>query len=105
VKAPAFHILLALADGPRHGYAIRVAVEELTNGGVKLWPATLYGTVRQLRESGLIEELGEQTSEDDDARRIYYKLTDTGRRTLVAETERMRALVDHAMRTRAVADA
>ena len=105
IKAPAFHILLALANGPRHGYAIRGSVEELTQGGVKLWPATLYGTVRQLQETGLIEELGEQPGADDDARRIYYRLTDLGRRTLIAETERMRALVDYARATRAVADA
>jgi DNA-binding PadR family transcriptional regulator len=104
IKAPAFHILLALADGPRHGYAIRAAVDELTQGGVKLWPATLYGTVRQLNDTGLIEPLTEQP-EGDDARRIYYQLTELGRSTLVAETERMRALVDYARGTRAIADA
>jgi DNA-binding PadR family transcriptional regulator len=104
IKAPAFHILLALADGPRHGYAIRSWVEELTQGGVKLWPATLYGTVRQLNETGLIEPVAEPSA-DDDARRIYYGLTDLGRRALIAETERMRALVDYARSTRAMADA
>jgi DNA-binding PadR family transcriptional regulator len=102
LKPAAFHILLALADGPRHGYAIRASVEELTAGGIRLWPATLYGSVRQLAEAGLIEavESGDEASED--ARRRYYQLTLLGRRVLVAETERLRALVEFARRTRAL---
>src|SRR5687768_9536264 len=92
LKPAAFHILLALADGPSHGYAIRAAVEELTEGGVKLWPVTLYGTVRQLADDGLITALPDGAG-DEDARRIYYRLTDLGRRVLVAETERLAALV------------
>ena len=104
LKPAAFHILLALADGPSHGYAIRSAVEELTAGGVKLWPVTLYGTVRQLSEDGLISAVSEGAV-DDDARRIYYRLTDLGRRVLVAETDRLENLVAYARGTRAVADA
>ena len=104
LKPAAFHILLSLGDGPRHGYAIRAAVEELTRGGIRLWPATLYGSVRQLAELRLIEPL--DTSEPtDDARRRYYQLTPLGRRVLVAETERLRAIVDYARNTRAVAEA
>src|SRR5688572_8904023 len=101
LKPAAFHILLALANEPRHGYAIRAAVEELTQGGIKLWPATLYGSVRQLTEAGLIRPL--EADADDDARRRYYELTTLGRRVLEAETERMRAIVEYAKRTRALA--
>jgi DNA-binding PadR family transcriptional regulator len=104
LKAAEFHILLALGNGPRHGYAIRLAVEELTAGAVKLWPATLYGTVRQLMEAGLIEP-AEEEGPGEDARRIYYRLTPTGRDTLIAETNRLRSLVDYARATRALGDA
>src|SRR5262245_9481695 len=102
LKPAAFHILLALADGPRHGYAIRSSVEELTQGGIKLWPATLYGSVRQLTNSGLIQPLDGDTGPDDDARRRYYELTALGRRVLAAETSRLRAIIDYASQTRAV---
>jgi DNA-binding PadR family transcriptional regulator len=104
LKPAAFHILLALANGPRHGYAIRSAVEELTQNGIRLWPATLYGSVRQLTESGLIEPLEGGSDPDDDARRRYYDLTSLGRRVLSAETERLRAIVEYARGTRAVAE-
>ena len=105
LKPAAFHILLALADGPRHGYAIRASVEELTQGGIRLWPATLYGSVRQLTRAGLIEPLAGEGAEDDDARRRYYQLTTLGRSVLAAETERLRAIVDYARQTRAIAQA
>src|SRR5262245_31997991 len=102
LKPAAFHILLALADGPRHGYAIRTSVEELTSGGIKLWPATLYGSVRQLTTAGLIQPLEGDTGPDDDARRRYYELTGLGRQVLSAETSRLRAIIDYASQTRAV---
>ena len=105
LKPAAFHILLALADGPRHGYAIRSSVESLTQGGIKLWPATLYGSVRQLTGAGLIEPLDGESGPDDDARRIYYQLTTLGRSVLAAETERLRAIIDYAQQTRAIAQA
>ena len=105
MKPASFHVLLALADGPRHGYAIRASAEALTNGGIRLWPATLYGTIRQLSQSGLIEPLEGANDPDDDARRQYYQLSALGRRVLSAETERLRALVDYARQTRAIAKA
>ena len=104
LKPAAFHILLALGNGPRHGYAIRAAVEELTLGAVKLYPVTLYGTMRQLADEKLITEVGGGAEQGDDARRIYYQLTAQGRRALIAETERLRSLVNYARGTRAVAD-
>jgi DNA-binding PadR family transcriptional regulator len=101
LKPAPFHILLSLADGPRHGYAIRTEVEARTNGDVKLWPATLYGTVRQLTEAGLITELAGEVEADDDARRRYYELTALGQGVLAAEVDRLRALVEYAHGTRA----
>lgn len=101
LKRAAFHILLALGDGPRHGYGIRADVEALTDGAVKLWPVTMYGTLRELDDAGLIEASA-APAEEQDARRQYYELTTLGRRVLRAETARLRALVEHAERTHAV---
>jgi DNA-binding PadR family transcriptional regulator len=102
LKPATFHILLALVDGPRHGYAIRAAVEALTGGAVKLWPVTLYGSIRELSEAGLIEPQEALSEADADARRRYYALTALGRRVLAAETARLKALVEYAERTSAV---
>jgi DNA-binding PadR family transcriptional regulator len=101
LKQAAFHILLALGDEARHGYAIRSAVEELTGGAVKLWPVTLYGSIRELSDAGLIEAV-ESDAAEVDARRRYYGLTPLGRQILAAETARLRGIVEHAERTRAV---
>ena len=92
LKPAAFHILLALADGARHGYAIRTAVEELTRGGIRLWPATLYGSIGELEDAGLIEEWTPADAPDALPRR-FYKLTRLGLRVLVGETERLEGLV------------
>lgn len=101
LKRATFHILLALGNGPRHGYGIRADVAALTDGAVKLWPVTMYGTLRELSDAGLIEAAA-APAEEQDARRHYYELTPLGRRVLVAETARLRALVEHAERTHAV---
>lgn len=92
LSRPVFHILLSLADGERHGYAIMQEVEERSDGQVKIGPGTLYGAIRRLLEQGAIEEL-ESPDPDDDARRRYYALTDLGRTVLVAEADRLEALV------------
>ncbi len=105
LKPQSFHILLALADGAQHGYGIRAAVEARTEGTVRLWPATLYGTIRKLTEQRLIEELDETDDPDDDARRRYYRLTRAGREVLRAETDRLQAWVDAARATRALENA
>lgn len=102
LKAASFHILLALGDEPRHGYGIRTAVEELTGGAVKLWPVTLYGSIREMADAGLIEPVECGSEAEEDARRRYYGLTGLGRQVLAAETSRLRAIVRHAERTRAV---
>ena len=102
LKPAWFHILLALADGAQHGYAVRSLVEERTEGRVKLWPATLYGSFRELSEEALIEALDGPEDPDDDARRQYYRLTRRGSELLKAEADRLQALVDAARSSRAL---
>jgi DNA-binding PadR family transcriptional regulator len=86
-----FHILLAIAGGARHGYAIRKEVELRTDGTVRLWPTTLYGAIAQLVDLELITET--ETPDADDERRRLYELTRLGRRTLAAEADRLEGLV------------
>lgn len=88
----AFHILTSLAAGPMHGYAIRQEVEGRTEGAVRLWPATLYGTLAELSTSGLIEETESPGGAEDDPRRRYYALTGRGRAVLGAEAARLEEL-------------
>jgi DNA-binding PadR family transcriptional regulator len=89
-----FHILLCLASDEQHGYGIMQEVLTRTDGKIRLWPATLYGTIKRLTDGGLIEESEERPApEFDDARRRYYKLTRLGRRVLDAESERLEDLV------------
>jgi DNA-binding PadR family transcriptional regulator len=90
----AFLILLALADRPRHGLAIIDKVAEASEGGVKLGPGTLYGTLQKLVASGLIRETAQAPDpQDDDPRRRYYELTPRGERALQAEAEHLQRLV------------
>ena len=85
-----FNILLALADGEKHGYAIMLEVEENTRGEVKMGPGTLYGSIKRMLEAGMIEESGERPDPQlDDQRRRYYRLTGVGQRALRAEAERL----------------
>lgn len=90
--AATFYILLALAGGERHGYAISKEVEEQTGGTIKLGPGTLYRLIKQLTVDGWIAET--DLSEDDDReRRRTYRLTTRGRRIAQAEAERLDDLV------------
>jgi DNA-binding PadR family transcriptional regulator len=87
----AFHVLLALAAGNAHGYAVMRFVEQLTRGTVRLGPGTLYRTIGRLLADGLVEEAeaGEVGERDapHEARRRYYRLTAAGRRAAEAEAE------------------
>ena len=94
LKAQWFHILLSLAGEEQHGYGIMQEVLQRTEGKVRLWPATLYGSIKRMIEAGLIEESDERPAPElDDARRRYYRLTALGRRVLDAECERLQELV------------
>ena len=89
-----FHVMLSLSDEDQHGYAIMQEVRERTGGRVRLWPATLYGTLKRLIEEDLIEESARRPSAGlDDARRRYYRLTRLGRDVLAGEGERLEELV------------
>lgn len=89
-----FHVLLALADGERHGYAIMQSVVDTTDGRVAMGPGTLYGTLKRLLESRLIEESDARPDPAlDDERRRYYRLTALGQRVVAAESRRYAALV------------
>jgi DNA-binding PadR family transcriptional regulator len=94
LKTQWFHIMLSLAGGEQHGYGIMQEVLQRTTGKVRLWPATLYGSIKRLIEEDLIEESDERPAPElDDARRRYYRLTALGRRVLDAECERLKDLV------------
>src|SRR5215468_654717 len=94
LKTNWFHILLSLAGGEQHGYGIMQEVFERSSGKIRLWPATLYGTLKRLIEAELIEESEERPAPElDDARRRYYRMTDLGKRVLDAECERLQELV------------
>ena len=88
-----YHVLVALTAGPQHGYAIMQAVEASSNRVVRMGPATLYGTLRRLCESGMAEQLAERPDRDDDQRRRYYRLTGLGREVCLAESDRLADLV------------
>ena len=85
-----FHVLLALAEGPAHGYAVAREVEEVTEGRVRMGPGTLYGSLQRMRDQGLVEEADNPGDEAAHAeRRRYYALTPLGRAALRAEGERL----------------
>jgi len=95
-----FHILLALADRERHGYAIMTEVAETTEGQIKLGPGTLYGTIKRLLAAELIEESDERPDAQlDDERRRYYRLTELGRNVLQAEVRRFSRMIQVARRS------
>lgn len=89
-----FHIQLALAGEPKHGYGIMKSVGEITGGVVSMGPGTLYGTIKRMLKAGLIEEFDERPDPElDDQRRRYYRLTPYGMQVLKAEVARMDSLM------------
>ncbi len=96
-----FHILIALADQERHGYAIMQEVSAISQNRVQMGPGTLYGSIKRMLKSKLIEESDQRPDPAlDDERRRYYRLTDWGRRVLIAETQRLSTLVNVAQTKR-----
>ncbi len=88
-----FHILLALADGPRHGYWIMQEVTRRSDGHVGLGPGTMYGAIERMVDAGLIENAQPPADARPEKRRRYYQMTELGRVALLAESDRMAALV------------
>lgn len=86
LSVPVFHILLSLADGELHGYAIIQATGQRTAGEVRLTASTLYGAVARMLDAGLIDEQEPGAGQE---RRRTYRLTRAGRALLRAEAERL----------------
>lgn len=91
LPSAAFQILLSLAEGDLHGYAIMRQVEEQTNGRMRLGPGTLYSSIQALLEEGLIEEIDSKPNTDE--RRRYYRLSQSGRKLARSEAERLADLL------------
>jgi len=91
-----FHILMALADGEKHGYSIMKDVEKQTGGKIKLGPGTLYGSIKRMLAANLIEESDERPDPAlDDERRRYYRMSGLGQTILGTECQRL----DQAVKT------
>jgi len=98
-----FHVLLSLAEGPKHGYALLSEVSERSNGKVDLGPSTLYYSLGRLEDAGLIrradseaEARADSAGEPHEDQRRYFALTDDGRDTLESEIDALSTIVDHA---------
>ena len=93
-----YFILLSLAGGDRHGSGVMRDVLELTGGDLRLWPATLYGSLDELADQGWIEELADpgERPEGESERKRIYRLTAVGRRALAGETDRLAGIVQEA---------
>src|SRR5258707_5458061 len=93
LSLPIFHMLLALTEGERHGYALKRAILQRTEGKLNLGSGALYGSINKMLEEALIEESDERPdSHLDDERRRYYRITALGRRVVEAEAMRLRDL-------------
>ncbi|HSR40786.1 MAG TPA: helix-turn-helix transcriptional regulator [Longimicrobiales bacterium] len=91
MKKPWFHILLALAEGPTHGAEVRRRAQDRTAGETKLYPVTLYRSLDELVDRGLLEELPEPADADHNERRRYFALTPEGRKALREEAKALEA--------------
>ena len=97
LKPVDFHLLLALVDGPLHGYALAKCMREESEGQVQMMPGNLYSVIRRLHREGWVTETAERP-DGDDQRRRYFALTDTGRRLLAAEGRRMARMANSVRR-------
>jgi len=95
LKTSWYYILLSVAAEDRHGLAIAREVLTLSDGQVRLWPASLYGALEELCDQGWIEELTDprRRPQDESERKRYYRITRAGRTAAAAETSRLAALV------------
>lgn len=100
LPAASLHVLLALLDGDKHGYAIMQEIEELSDGAVRMGAGTLYGTIKRLLSKGLIEEVTHVHADADDERRRYYRLTAAGESAAAEEMTRLHTLLQRAQRLR-----
>jgi DNA-binding PadR family transcriptional regulator len=99
MKPETLTVLLALLEGPRHGYAILTAAQADPGARGELQPGSLYRLLARLLDNGLVAELeAEEAPEDADSRRRYYRITALGRDAVVAESDRMQAMVESARR-------
>ena len=89
-----FHILLAIADEERHGYAMMQEVRRATQGLIRLGPGTLYRCIQDLLRKALIVESDRYPADDEDQRRRYYRISALGRRVLSAEAHRLLQAVE-----------
>lgn len=99
LRPPVFHILLALAEADLHGLGIAEEVERATDGTVELGPGTLYRSLKQMVEDGMVVET-EAPSPDADPRRKYYRATAEGHRLLAHEAARLARIVEVARERR-----
>lgn len=100
-----YHVLVALSEEAQHGYAIIKTVARLTDREVVLSTGTLYGIIKRLLAEGMIVESARRPAADeDDQRRRYYRLTEFGRRVVVAEAERLQKMIAVARATRLLTD-
>jgi DNA-binding PadR family transcriptional regulator len=94
LTAVVLHILLALSDGERHGYAVAQEIEDATAGQMRVGPGTLYGSIQRMLAASLIEEAPRRRRpSDEDERRRYYRMTAFGHRVLELELERLAGIV------------
>ncbi len=101
-----FHILLVLADGELHGYGIMHEIKRISDGAIKIGPGTLYRSIKQMLEQGLIAEAEERVDPTvNEERRRYYRLTEHGQRVAQAEAERLARLVRVAQARRLIGNA
>jgi DNA-binding PadR family transcriptional regulator len=100
-----YHVLLAIADKPLHGYGIIKEVADRTDGRIDMEAGTLYAAIKRLADDGLLDEAAPPRKGNTDSRRKYYRLTPFGRRVLRAESQRLVSLIDLAREKRVLPEA